>query len=155
MLPHNIFICAVCFWQQTATISLCSVYQLVFPMEALCSLCGTNWTIKQQILVFQGRAMAQSVSHRPVTVETRLHSQASPFEICRRQSGNRTVFFLPEFHFSAVTFSPAVIHTYIHPHVAVIKTKVNAGDHWNSNALSEIGECCVGKHCHFFFSRRG
>jgi len=80
------------FLQQTATISLCSVYQLVFPMEALCSLCGTNWTIKQQILVYQGRVMAQSVSRRPVTVETRLRSQASPFEICGSQSGNRTGF---------------------------------------------------------------
>jgi hypothetical protein len=36
--------------------------------------------------------------------------------------------FVPVFHFSAVTFSPAVIHTYIHLRVALIKIKGNAGD---------------------------
>ena len=62
--------------------------------------------------------------------------------------------FLPVFHFSAVTFSPAVIHTYIHLHVDLIKTKAKAGDLSNSNALSEIGEYCVGKYCQFFFCFR-
>jgi len=47
---------------------------------------------KQHILVFQGRATAQPVNRRPVTMETRLRSQASPFEICASRSGNRTGF---------------------------------------------------------------
>jgi hypothetical protein len=33
--------------------------------------------------------VAQSVSRRAVTVQTRLRSQASPFEICSGQRGNR------------------------------------------------------------------
>jgi hypothetical protein len=39
---------------------------------------------------FSGRAVAQPVSRRPVTVEARLRSQASPFEIRGGQSNNRT-----------------------------------------------------------------
>jgi hypothetical protein len=73
--------------------------------------------------------VAQLVSRRPVTMETRLRSQASPFEICGGQSGNRAGFSIV-FPFSAVTFSPAVIYTYtsIRLHIALIKTKGNAGD---------------------------
>jgi len=71
--------------------------------------------------------VAQSVSRRPVTVETRLRSQASPFEICGGQMVIGQGFLLVS-PFSAVTFSPAVIYTYIRLHVALIKTKGNGGD---------------------------
>ena len=39
-----------------------------------------------------GRAMAQAVSRRPLTAETRIRSQASPCGICGAQSGTATGF---------------------------------------------------------------
>ena len=54
-------------------------------------------------LILQGCAVAQSVSRRPVTVEARFRCQASLFEICGGQSGNRTGFLLV-FQFYAVNF---------------------------------------------------
>jgi hypothetical protein len=146
------FICAVRFLRQTATISLCTLHRWVFPLEALCSLCSTNWILKQLILVFQDRAVAQSVSRRPVTMEIRIFSQASPFEICGGQSGNLTGFCTSVSVFRCYFQSSSDL--YFHLHVALIKTKDNAGDLWNSNTISEIWEYCLGKYCHCFCFRR-
>jgi hypothetical protein len=60
-------------------------------------------------LVTSGRAMAQAVSHRPLTAEARVRSQVSPCGVCGGQSGTGTGFS-PSCRFSPVNFIPLVLH---------------------------------------------
>jgi hypothetical protein len=62
-----------------------------------------------QDLKITGRAMAQAVSRRPLTAETRVRSQVNPCEICGGQSGTGTGFS-PSCRFSLVNFIPLVLH---------------------------------------------
>jgi hypothetical protein len=56
-----------------------------------------------------GRAMAQAVSHRPLTAEARVRSRVSPCEICGGQSGTGTGFS-QSCRFPPVNFIPLVLH---------------------------------------------
>jgi hypothetical protein len=59
-------------------------------------LCNTRWKSNANTL---GRAMAQTVSCRPLTAEARFRSRISPFGICGGQSGTGTGSFSEYFGF--------------------------------------------------------
>jgi len=58
------------------------------------------------------RPMAPAVSCWPLTVEARVHSQASLCGICDRQSGTGTQAFLRVLRFSSLSIIPTKFHTY-------------------------------------------
>jgi hypothetical protein len=60
--------------------------------------------------VYNGRAMAQVVSRRPLTVEARFRSRVSPYGICGGKSGTGTGFSPRVLRFSPVNFIPPVLH---------------------------------------------
>jgi hypothetical protein len=47
----------------------------------------------KKILRWEGRAVVQAISRRPLTAEARGRSQISPYGICGRQSGTGIGFF--------------------------------------------------------------
>jgi hypothetical protein len=56
-------------------------------------------------MVTWGRAMAQVVSHRPLSTEARVHARVNPCGICGGQSGTGTGF-LQVLQFSPVNIIP-------------------------------------------------
>jgi hypothetical protein len=59
-----------------------------------------------------GLAMAQAVSRRPLTAETRVCARASPCGICGGQSDTRQVFFCELFIFPSQYHSTVALHTH-------------------------------------------
>jgi hypothetical protein len=62
--------------------------------------------------LFYGRAVAQTVSHQPLTTEAWVWSQASPLGIYGGQSGMGKAF-LWVFLFSAVSTNPLLLHAHL------------------------------------------
>ena len=60
------------------------------------------------LIMIEGRAMAQAVSRRSLTVKARVRSRVSPCGICGGQSGTGTGFS-PSCRFSPVNFIPLVL----------------------------------------------
>jgi hypothetical protein len=54
--------------------------------------CSLRITGNQEIKLSMGRAMAQAVSHRPLTAEARVRNRVSPCGICSVRSGTETGF---------------------------------------------------------------
>ena len=106
--PHNVFMCFVWIWEQTAIISLYSIDWLVFITETKCVYCavqtGSSYVIRVNFPTPKCCAIAQAVNRRPLIADARVRSQASPCEICGRQSGTVTSFspstsvFLSQYH---------------------------------------------------------
>jgi hypothetical protein len=86
------------------------------------------------------RAIAQAVSHRPLTAEARARYQISLCKIYGGQSGNRTGFS-PSTSVFPSSIIPPMLHTHVHLHV--VPTRKAKGrsirTFQKSNALSEIG----------------
>jgi hypothetical protein len=87
--------------------------------------------------------MAQALNRRPLNAEARIWCQVSACEICGGQSVTGTGFFFKYFGFlMSISFHRCSI-THLHLHVALNSTNRR------SNALSEIWEQWLEKHCQF------
>jgi len=62
--------------------------------------------------------MAQTVSRRPLTAESRFRSLGIPCEICGGQNGTGTVFS-PNTSVPPVSIIPPVRQTFLHIHIAL------------------------------------
>jgi hypothetical protein len=60
-----------------------------------------------------GRAMAQAVSHWPLTVEARVHARVNPCGICGGQSGTGTGFL------RVLRFPLQIYHSTIAPYLPI------------------------------------
>jgi hypothetical protein len=60
-----------------------------------------------------GRAMAQAVSHRPLTAEARVRARVNPCGICGGQSGTGIGFSPSSSFFPCQYHSTVVLHTHI------------------------------------------
>jgi hypothetical protein len=60
-----------------------------------------------------GRAMAQVVSHRPLTAEARVRTWVNPCGICGGQSGTGTGFSLSSSVFPSIYHSTVALQTHI------------------------------------------
>jgi hypothetical protein len=67
---------------------------------SLKKLRSTITRTQRGVRVYQGRAMAQAVSHRPLTAEALVRARANPCGISDRQSGTGTGFLSEFFGFS-------------------------------------------------------
>jgi len=91
----------------------------------------TNWQYTS------GRVVAQVVSHRPLSAESRVQYQASPCEICVGQSGTETGFF-PSTSVFLCQYHSSNDHADIHLHVALTR-KTNG---WSLGTFRN--QCCFG-----------
>jgi hypothetical protein len=76
----------------------------------------TRFRINKELRVENGRAMAQAVSHRPLTAATRVRARAFRCGICGVQSGTGTGFS-PIYSVSPVSIvpPPSILIDLYHP----------------------------------------
>ena len=96
-----------------------------------------------------GRAMAQAVSHRPLTAEVHVRSQDSAYEIFGGQSGTLTGFS-PSTSVSPLSTIPPALQTRLHPHVDLTRrtTTQNMRAFQKGKLFRKFGECWITKYFH-------
>lgn len=97
--------------------------------------------------------MAQVVSHRPLSAESRVQYQASPCEICVGQSGTETGFFFRVLPFSSVSvIPPMIILIFIFMLLLRERQMDEAWEPLEINAVSEVGEHWIEKCFHLMYT---
>jgi hypothetical protein len=95
-----------------------------------------------------GRAMAQAVSHRPLTAEVHVRSQDSAYELCGEQSGTLTGFS-PRTSVSPPSIIPPTLHTHLHLHGDLTRrTTQNMRTFQKAMLFRKFGECWIAKYFH-------
>ena len=84
--------CFVRISEQTAIISLYSFNWLVFITETESDYCAVRAEGLENLTGFNGRAMAQAVSSRPLIAEVLVRSRYRPRDISERRNGLRHDF---------------------------------------------------------------
>lgn len=91
--PQSVNQCCVWISEQRLVLSYTAFSD--FFCEKMCFLCGMNSVFKcnsGQFSSLNGHTMTYTVSRRPVTAETWVLWQESPYEICGGESGTGTGF---------------------------------------------------------------
>jgi hypothetical protein len=140
--PHSVFTFLVC--TQTVSISLYSINWLVCITETECVYCavrtGSYVQIRWNSTLKFGLTMTQAVSGRPLTVEIRVRSQLSPYEICGRHNNVKTCSLTSTSGFPYQYQSPSAPDSCLH----VDHNRRTKGEAWKTSKKktrnSDIGD---------------
>jgi len=118
-------------------------YTILFAFKTKweCLLRGTVsvLNIRQANFSSLDRAMAKTLSLRPLSAEAWVRSQISPYKICSRRSGTSTGS-CPSASFSPVSNFPPILYTRHHLHVALASRKADKVWKFSKNSPWEMGE---------------
>jgi len=82
-----------CSYKRKYTAHFCQLlYTFVSPVYFNYSVNSSKSIHRKVSPCFSGCALAQAVSHRPLTTEAQVQSEATPCGVCGRQSNNKTGF---------------------------------------------------------------
>ena len=149
--PQSVFMCFVWISEQTAIISLYNINWLVYITETECLLRGTDW-------VFMNNKVNHSL-WRTMSWLRRLVAGLSPLRIGFEARSAHVSFmvvgqvFLPVPRLTPVSIVPPMLHTHLHPHVAVARRKSgrSLGTLLKSTPVWAIGEHWIEKYYYLVF----